>query len=437
MRDTYDVVIVGGGFAGVTAARELRQRGHRVLILEARDRLGGRTWVSEFAGVAVEMGGTWVHWTQPYVWSEIGRYNLKIVESTSAERCGWITGGRIEHLPADEYYAILNEAIDRFCHDAHDVFERPFDPLFKPAAVAAIDGESVRDRIEAMNLSRELSDLLDGEWASVGHAPNAEVGVSVPLRWYALSGWDAVRIHEAGGRYMFAGGTRSLIDAMVLDSRPDIRLSSPVAVVEQDGDTVTVTTRDGTSFGARAVVMTAPLNTWNAITFRPMLSPLKQAAAAEGQASRGVKVWARVRGELAPFFGTAPDAHGLNWVGTQFSLPGATLVVGFGATADAFDMTDPAAVQSSLREFFPTADVEEAGGHDWVADEFSRGTWPVFRPYQLSRYLAALQQSEGRVFMAGSETANGWSGFIDGAIESGLTAARQVATLLAGHASRA
>src|SRR5215467_6311903 len=88
--DTYDVVVIGGGFAGVAAARELRHRGRRVLILEARDRLGGRTWVSEFSGLPVEMGGTWVHWMQPYVWAEIGRYGLQIVESPHAERCGWI-----------------------------------------------------------------------------------------------------------------------------------------------------------------------------------------------------------------------------------------------------------------------------------------------------------------------------------------------------------
>src|SRR5207253_3246007 len=71
-----------------------------------------------------------------------------------------------------------------------------------------------------------------------------------------------------------------------------------------------------------------------------------------------------------------------------------------------------------------------AGGQDWVADEFWRGTWPVYRPRQLTRYLGALQQSEGRVFLAGSEAANGWCGLIDGAIESGLTAARRVAELL-------
>ena len=55
--DRYDVVVIGGGFAGVTAARESALRGRSVLLLEARDRLGGRTWSAQWNGVAVEYGG--------------------------------------------------------------------------------------------------------------------------------------------------------------------------------------------------------------------------------------------------------------------------------------------------------------------------------------------------------------------------------------------
>jgi monoamine oxidase len=56
-----DAVVIGGGFAGLIAARELGRRGRSVTVLEARERLGGRTWVAPFAGVDVELGGTFVH----------------------------------------------------------------------------------------------------------------------------------------------------------------------------------------------------------------------------------------------------------------------------------------------------------------------------------------------------------------------------------------
>ena len=431
MAARYDVVVIGGGFAGVTAARDLRWRGYRVLILEARDRLGGRTWTAEFAGQPVEMGGTWVHWFQPHVWAEITRYGLQIIESPRAdERRAWITDGTLYHAPAQTFYPMLNEAIRRFCHDAHTVFERPHDPLFNQEAVAAIDAQSVRDRLDTLDLPRETSDLLNGLWASACNAPIAEAGLSVPLRWFALAGWDGLRMLDAEARYKLVDGTRRLIEAMVADGQPDILLSAPVARVEQDGDGVSVVTRDGWTFAARTVVVTAPLNTLRALEFRPALSSGKQAAVAEGQASRGVKVWIRVRGEVPHFSGTAPDDYGLTSLHSEAHLPGATLLVGFGPAADRLDPSDREAVARAVRAFLPEAEVEEVGGHDWVADEFSRGTWPVYRPQQLTRHLRVLQQREGRVLLAGSEMANGWCDFIDGAIESGLTAARRVADLL-------
>ena len=61
MARSVDVAVIGGGFAGITAARDLQKRGFKVLLLEARDRLGGRTWHKQVNGFAVELGGTWIH----------------------------------------------------------------------------------------------------------------------------------------------------------------------------------------------------------------------------------------------------------------------------------------------------------------------------------------------------------------------------------------
>jgi monoamine oxidase len=73
-RADADVVVIGAGFAGLVAARELGRAGLGVLVLEARDRVGGRTWTDRRLGHDLELGGTWVHWVQPHTWAEMTRY---------------------------------------------------------------------------------------------------------------------------------------------------------------------------------------------------------------------------------------------------------------------------------------------------------------------------------------------------------------------------
>lgn len=84
--ETSDVLIVGAGFAGFIAARERSRRGHKTTVLEARDRIAGRIYLEERMGRHLELGGTWVHWTQPYVWAEMGRYGIAPVPDPNSPR---------------------------------------------------------------------------------------------------------------------------------------------------------------------------------------------------------------------------------------------------------------------------------------------------------------------------------------------------------------
>ena len=72
------MIVIGGGFAGLTAAREATLGGASTLLVEARDRLGGRTWTQRWNGTDIELGGGWVHWHQPHVWSEITRAGVAV-----------------------------------------------------------------------------------------------------------------------------------------------------------------------------------------------------------------------------------------------------------------------------------------------------------------------------------------------------------------------
>src|SRR5262245_37281934 len=101
--DNFDVVVVGGGIAGVAAGRDLADRGYTVMLLEAGSRLGGRTFAQPFAGldgVKVDYGGSWVNTKlQPLIRRETQRYNMVLTEDAPTRSAVFHAGGQRRSLP--------------------------------------------------------------------------------------------------------------------------------------------------------------------------------------------------------------------------------------------------------------------------------------------------------------------------------------------------
>jgi monoamine oxidase len=426
-----DVIVVGAGFAGVAAARELSRQGHRVLVLEARDRIGGRTWTDARLGRDLELGGTWVHWIQPHVWAELTRYGIGVVPSPPPVDGYWLTGGRLHTGSADELLELLDRGMTASTEEALTCFPRPYEPLSLGDGLTRVDRLTIREKLEHLGLDPDEFDAVEGMWATNFSGRTEDGGYAQALRWCALAGGSWQLMFEACATYKVVGGTRGLIEAIAADAGVEIRTDTRVASVTQDDGGATVTLADGSSLTAAAVVVTLPLGVLDSVTFDPPLSEGKRRAAHQGQASQGVKVWARLRGEYEPFVALAPGSAPLTLCQVEHVADGETLVVAFGSVSERLDGTDPAAVQEALRTWLPDAEVLEVASHDWVADELSGETWPMQRAGQLTGSLAELQRPEGRVVLAGSDYADGWAGFIDGAIESGMRAGREVHALLA------
>jgi len=426
--DDYDTIVIGGGFAGITAARETSLRGLKTLLLEARPRLGGRTLTLSLAGHDLDLGGTWVGWSQPYIWSEITGYGLDIAESAGAgaTRGVWMeNGARVE----DEYArfaGIFERAANAFYAPAREAFPRPFDPLFAKN-LDKLDAMNAAQAIAEMNLPDAERGIALSLAAVDGHAPPEQSSYLDQLRWMALGDFDVWNMFDNLGRYRVDGGTKRLIDRMHADSNAETRLGTPIAAVTRDDGGVTVTAKSGEHYRARSVIVTVPLNCLNDIEFRPALAAAKQRVSEAGHTGSGTKVYARIRGREPLVMCTGTHDMPLNFLWTEYDDEDSQILVGFGASPALLDIHSEAAVAQAVQNYLPGAELMEFFTYDWNVDPYARGTWCMYPPNVLTRDFTELQRAEGNVFFAGADIANGWRGFMDGAIESGMRVGRQVA----------
>lgn len=421
----YDVVVVGAGFAGLIAARELSQRGRSVAVVEARDRIGGRTWTGPEFGIDLELGGTWVHWTQPFVWAELQRYGIGTVPSPTPEIAHWWSGGHAHTGAPDDLLEQLDLPNVLLSRDARTLFPQPFDCLAAgPAALADADNTSMAQAIAQLDLPPAQKELLESFWTLNFNGRLDDAAFSQALRWVALTNGDWRVNFEACATYKIQGGTRRLAAAIAGDITGDLLLEQDVRRIAETPDGAEVEMVDGSVLHAAAVIVTAPLHALGRIVFEPELPAPSSSAVARGQAGLGTKIWARLEGERVPFVALGSADWPLNFFQTEYIRDGSTIVVCFGPDATAVGADDAGLVQETLRRLVPDAVVLETVGHDWVADPYAGETWPMHRTGFLTESLASLQAPFGSIRFAGSDLADGWGGFIDGAIHSGLAAAR-------------
>ncbi|MFD1376675.1 flavin monoamine oxidase family protein [Micrococcus antarcticus] len=427
--DNSDVLIIGAGFAGLTAARELSRHGYKTTILEARDRIAGRTHLEEHLGRNLELGGTWVHWTQPYVWAEMGRYGIHPVSGPDFTQAYWSTENQQHTGYPDELMDLLDAPNQALLADSRKYFPLPWSPLSNPA-ITNIDGVTLSEAIDHLDLPADQRQLLRSFWTLNFNGSLDQAAYTQALRWCAAASGSWQLMFETCATFKIEGGTRRLADAILADSNAELLLEHPVASIHQDADGVVVRTISGRRFTARQLILAVPLSTLNDIDIQPELSATKREAATRSHAGRGAKLWVKVKGQQERFVAMGPEDAPLNFVQVEYIDANTTTLVCFGPVAAAVDVTDTAAAQRILDELVPGLEVLEIAGHNWVDDKYARSTWSMHYTGYLTESLAELQRPEGRIRIAGSDIANGWGGFIDGAIESGLDAARTVAEQL-------
>ncbi|WP_116102587.1 flavin monoamine oxidase family protein [Amycolatopsis thermalba] len=441
------VVVVGAGYAGLSAALTLHDAGVPALVLEAADRVGGRILSQPTSsGVVVDHGGQWVGPTQRHLLGWAERFGCATFPTweTGAHLELWhdgalhrYTGDGSDGAPGLAEYAAATARLDELASRVDTG-----DPGAGPDA-AAWDAETVETylsrEVACPDARRRLALAVQGVWA----VEPREISLLHLLFYIASAGGfdQLMQTRDAAQDARFVAGAQAPALAAARRLGGAVVLGTPVESVDQDGDRVLVHTARGTVHTGRVVVATPPPAT-AAIRFRPGL-PTARARWVQrsvmGDVAKVHAVYAEPFWRDEGLSGIA-SLYGEDAVGVVFdnSPPdaGPGVLVGFvyGDRLRAWSTLDGAARRAAVlatltRLFGPRAgEPVEYVEKIWPEDPWAQGGYAA-NPTPgawIAHGSSGWRRPCGRIHWAGTETADRWNGYIDGAISSGVRAAGEI-----------
>lgn len=445
MSDAIDVLVVGAGLAGLTAARELSRAGHRVVVLEARDRVGGRTWTHPVGGHDFDLGGQWIGPGQPRMTKLVEEFSLATTPTFHTGRKVMELGGRVSTyrgtIPRAAPWTLVEAQLslwrlDRLCRQV-DIAE----PWSSPRA-AEFDGQTVGGWLKRQTLFSDVAAMVNAAARVIFGSDVGELSL-LHFLWYVHSGGGLLKLIETHG-----GNQDTRIDVgaqsfcLRLAEGLDLRLSTPVRGITQGDDGVSVQT-DAGDFEARRVVVTLPPALASRLRYEPPMPTLRDQLTQRVGMGATIKCFAlydRPFWRDAGFSGEAVSMEGpVTVTFDAVTASGQAALVAFVVAAPGRGWAErPEAERRSIvldtfvRFFGPDAAEPTAYREaDWATEAWSGGA-PIatFPPGTLSVFGPALRAPVGRIHWAGTETARESTGFMEGAVESGERVAAEVAAAL-------
>ncbi len=447
MTGRVNCVVVGAGLAGLRAAETLVAGGATVRVLEAQDRVGGRTRARRIEGVDHDMGACWIGPTQDRMYALVERQGLSVHRQHVTGRKVLELGGQVctwdRSRPA--LSALHRIELDRVLRRVDKLTARmdPSHPLADPDAHRwdALTVEGERRKI----LSRQVRGLLDAFVRVVFGSEPSELSLLHLLHTLRLAGGVGRLSQTAGGAWqdLVVGGAWQLAPAMAAGLPDPVVTGAPVTRIVQGGYGVRIVTPDGDHLADRVVVAVPPMGAGR-IEYEPLLPSAREQLTQRmpmGASIRCIAVYDRPFWREQGFSGevvcdgapltAAMDACSAD--GTRFALLGLSV----GQAARRLGRLPEGERGKQVAACFARWFGEQAsdpigyGDFDWATDRWTRGgPTGVMQPGAWSIAGPALRKPVGRIHWAGAESASVWSGFMEGALESGERAADEVLAAL-------
>lgn len=439
-----DVVVVGAGLSGLCAARKLSRQGVEVKVVEARDRVGGRTWSQEIGQGRFDVGGQWIGPGQGRVRALADELGLKTFRTYTTGKKVLELEGKIStyksSVPSLSVLGLIQ------MQGALSYLERsrkrvsPSAPLTTDNA-NQLDSETLETWRQRFVKSSKISGVMDAAIRTMFGAEACELSALYFLMYLNAGGGLLKLVQAEGGAQQdrFVTGAQSISLGLAEGLGDAVMLGKPVRKIVRKQDGVEVVTDDDVIEG-RYVIVCVPPALAGRIDYEPGVSVGRDQMTqrfAMGATVKVVVTYERAFWREAGYSGEVVSSDGpfsivydnTSYDGKQAALVG--FIVGKHARQWS---SQPAAdrerrvLAAFARYFGDEARLcQEYHELDWGAEPWSRGC-PVggLPPGVLTSSFAHLRKPEGRIHWAGAESATEWMGYMEGAIQSGERAADEV-----------
>jgi monoamine oxidase len=443
-----DVVVVGAGFAGLSAARDLVRLGHDVVVLEGRDRVGGRSATTTIAGTPVDLGGTFVGPTQDAVIALAKELGCDTVRTHSRGKNLIRWRGRVRSYRSTIPRLSIIELLDvsRIQWRFERVCRRvPVDKPWTSSIADILDSKTLDQWLRYVHASASTRDLMAIMARVTWGAEPEEVSMLHAVRYVKAGGGLGRMLDVEGGAQQdrFPGGTQQIALRVAEELGERVVLNAVVRSIERHADGTLTVSSDRGDVAAKAVIVAVPPAHRAGIAFDPALPPEYEKLTEHWPQGNLSKAFAAYE---TPFWrdndcsGEALSDEGPVFITFDVSPSdaGPGILLGF-TDARTFDPLPAEQRREQALDGFaklfgdsarnPTDYLDQC----WGAEEFAPGgPTAAVPPGSWTTYGPWLRKPIDGIFWAGTETADEWTGFLDGAVRSGKRAADEVHRTLAG-----